>query len=381
MRTYDTIVLGMGGMGSATAYYLAKAGKKVLGLERFDIPNCMGSSHGQARIFRLSQFAGSVYVPLAIRALELWEDLEARSEEKLLYKTGGLDCGSEGGEFINAAIKSCRDHQLNYELWNSKDLSSRYPAIQLPPDYLALYQPDAGFLDPERCITAFVNLAFSHGAEIHAHEQIVDWKAGKSSVSVTTNRATYEAETIVFAPGAWAAKVLPILAPYMHIERAVAAWFQPLKPELFKLGKLPIFIIEDQGDGCYGFPMFGRPGFRAGTFRDPSPPIDPDQVDRQIKPVDEQHIRKFVEKFLPLGAGEMVAAETCLYEFSADEHFIIDVHPEYPNVSFAAGFSSYGYKFCTAVGEIMAQMAMNGQKPRSVSNFALDRFAKAVLKK
>ncbi len=372
--SFDTIVVGIGGMGSSTIFNLAQRGQRVLGIERFSIPNAQGSSHGGGRIFRLSQFAGAQYVPLAIRSLELWYELEEQASKKIFHKTGGLDCGRRDKEFIQTALKSCRDHGIQHEVLTAGEVMSRFPAISLPSDYVGVYQSDAGILNPELCITEYTNLAKRHGATIKTSEQLLEWNSDGESVSVRTDKGTYEAQNVVFTTGAWIHKVVPLLRPFMRIERAVAAWFKPKEPRIFEKDRLPIYIIEEDGDGCYGFPLFNSEGFRVGTFRDPSAEIDPDTVVRDISEDDILKLRSYVSKFLPHGDGEVVGAETCLYEFSSDEHFIIDFHPDFPNVSIAGGFSSYGFKFCSVIGEVMSEMVLERKIRDGVKSFTLDRF-------
>jgi sarcosine oxidase len=309
-----------------------------------------------------------------LRSLDLWKYIENKSDEKLLYQTGGLDAGKTSGNFFQTALESCQTHNLSYEVIEGANLQKRFPAFTLPEDYSGLFQPDAGLLIPERCITTFVNLAFEAGAEIHANEEVLEWKEKDGGIVVKTNRDTYRADRLIITAGAWTSKFLPMLSKLLVVERAVAAWFQPLNPALFKLGKMPIFIIEDRNNGCYGFPMFGHPGFRVGTFRDLNPETLPDEINRNVGNEDLEHIRYFVEKFLPKGNGEVVATETCLYTNSPDEHFIIDFHPEVPQVSFAAGFTGYGFKFCPVIGEIMADLATEGGTSHNIADFSLNRF-------
>src|SRR5947209_4084225 len=173
---YDVIVAGVGGMGSATAYHLARRGRKVLGLERYDVPHEMGSSHGITRIIRLAYYEHPSYVPLLRRAYELWRDLQQQAGEQLLFLTGSLDAGPAGSEVFEGSRASCEAHGLAHEVLTGTELNRRFPGYRLPAETRAVFQPEGGFLTPERCIVAHVRLAQAAGAEIHAREPVLDWE-------------------------------------------------------------------------------------------------------------------------------------------------------------------------------------------------------------
>ncbi len=372
---YDAIVVGVGGMGSAATYHLAKRGKRVLGLERFDIPHVMGSSHGVNRIIRLAYFEHPSYVPLLRRSYELWRELESGAGEQLLYITGGIDSGPEDGPCFNGALLSCRLHNIPHEVLTGDEVNRRFPAYNLPSSTRAVYQADAGFVASERAIVAHVQAAHECGAEIRAREQVLGWEAKDGGVVVETDKGRYEAERLVISAGVWAGSLVPALAGKVVAERQILAWLQPKTPALFKMDRFPIFIVEvTPEERYYGFPVFSVPGFKFGLFHHLHEHTTGDTVDRVCHPRDEEVLRRFAETYFPQGAGPTMSMVACMFENSPDEHFIIDTLPNTPQVSVAAGFSGHGYKFCSVVGEIMADLATTGQTRHDIGLFSLSRF-------
>ena len=371
---YDGIVLGVGAMGSATAYQLAKRGKRVLALEQFGIPHNMGSSHGHTRIIRMAYYEHPSYVHLLRRAYELWREIQREASEKLLYTTGSIDSGPEDSWVFKGSWESCKQHDLPHEVLTGAELRRRHPGYNLPHDHLALLQPDGGFLAPERCIVSYVMAAQSYGAEIHAHEKVLEWEPLESGVRVHTNRGTYEADKLVITAGAWDADLLDVLDGLAVPERQVLAWLQPTRPERFRLDNFPVFnLLVDEGR-FYGFPVFGVPGFKFGKYFHLEETGPADEIDREPHDYDEQILRQFAERYFPDGYGPTMSLATCMFTNTPDHHFIIDVHPEYEQVSFASPCSGHGFKFASVVGEIMADLAEKGMTRHDISLFSLDRF-------
>ncbi|MBA2443436.1 MAG: N-methyl-L-tryptophan oxidase, partial [Rubrobacter sp.] len=256
---YDVIVVGVGGMGSAAAYYLARRGLRVLGLERYGIPHNRGSSHGHTRIIRLAYYEHPSYVPLIQRAYELWEEMERVSGERLLHVTGSIDAGPEDSWVFKGSWDSCKLHDLPHEVLTGAELRRRHPGYHLPKDHAALLQPDGGFLAPERCIVSYVMAAQDEGAEIRAREQVLEWEPLEGGVRVRTDRGEYAAEKLVVTAGAWNADLLGVLDGLAVPERQVLAWLQPTRPERFRTDTFPVFnLLVDEGR-FYGFPVFGVP--------------------------------------------------------------------------------------------------------------------------
>jgi sarcosine oxidase len=358
---YDAIVAGVGGMGSAIVDHLARRGRRVLGLERFDVPNELGSSHGITRIIRLAYYEHSSYVPLLRRAYELWRELEADAGERLLHVTGSIDAGPEDSFVFAGSLRSCLDHDLPHEVVDSLELRRRYPGYRLPPETQALIQPEGGFLLPERCIVAHVERAQAHGADVRARERVLEWApTAEGGVRVRSDRGTYEAERLVLATGAWASELAGLGEDFVAAERQVLAWLQPTRPELFAPERFPVFNLVVGEGRYYGFPVFGIPGFKFGRYHHLEERVDPDRVEREPRPADEGVLREFAERYFPDGAGPTIALKVCLFENSADEHFVLDLHPECPQVVLAAGFSGHGFKFCSVVGEVVADLTLDG---------------------
>jgi sarcosine oxidase len=372
MERYDVVVVGVGGMGSAALYHLARRGKRVLGLERFDVPNDMGSSHGITRIIRLAYFEHSDYVPLLRRAYELWRELESEAGEQLLHITGIVEAGER---IYDGALRSSSDHDIPYESVNGRELGRRYPAFRLPPELPVFLQPDGGFLLPERCIVAHVNGALARGAVVSARERVLEWAETENGVQVQTDRRVVEAERLVLTAGAWSQDVGRLPAGLAGALRQAVAWFQPGRPELFTPERLPVFNLALEGEHFYGFPVFGVPGFKVGRFDHFGAGGDPDAIPREPTREDEAPLRAFVERYFPDGAGPTIALKTCLFEPSPDEHFLIDRHPDTESAIVGAGFSGHGFKFCSIVGETLADLVVDGSTSHDIGFLRLARFA------
>jgi len=374
---FDTIVIGVGGMGSAAVYELAKRGQKVLGLERYDIPHSMGSSHGLTRIIRLAYMEDLEYVPLLQRTYELVRETQAKAGEQLLFVTGGIDASAPDDKVFKGSILACKTFDLKHEVYTPKELSKRFPAFHLPGGMMANYQPDSGFLLSERCIVAHVNLATSLGAVIHGREQVVSWDASGEGVKVKTDRNTYSAGHLVITAGAWANKLLTPLRKGLAVpERQVLAWLAPKRPEIFSTGNFPIWYIKAPEGEFYGFPVWGIPGFKLGRMHHRGETVDPDKMDRECHPEDEALLRAFAERYFPEAAGPTLSLKACIFTNTPDEHFIIDRHPEHPQVLFGAGFSGHGFKFTSVIGEILAELAVDEKTRHDIGFLRLGRFTR-----
>ena len=241
---------------------------------------------------------------------------------------------------------------------------------------MAVYQPDGGFLLSERCIVANVNAALELGAEVHGRERVVFWRPTRLGVRVETDRNDYDARKLVIAAGAWSGQVAEILGEVAVPERQVLGWFQPSRPELFRPDRFPVFSAEFEEGRFYGYPSYSVPGFKVGKYHHLGQGVDdPDTMDREARAQDEMVLRGFTRRYMPLAAGPTLALKTCMFTNSPDEHFILDRHPDYPQVCVAAGFSGHGFKFASVVGEIMADLAEEGDTAHDLSLFRLDRFA------
>ncbi|ELY48599.1 N-methyl-L-tryptophan oxidase [Natronorubrum bangense] len=372
---YDVIVLGVGGMGSATVAHLAERGVDVLGLERYDIPHSYGSSHGSTRIIRLAYAEHPAYVPLLERAYELWDDLEADHDRQLRYRTGSIDAGPAGDPLVEGSRRSCEEHGLTYEQLSGAELGERYPGYGLPEEYEAIYQPDGGYLVPEQCIIAHVNRAHRAGATIRARERVVDWQpTADGGVRVETDYDRYKADKLVLTAGSWAAQFVDALEGVAVPERQVLAWLQPHEPDLFTPAQFPVWNLQVPEGRYYGFPVHDVPGFKFGRYNHREETVDPDALEREPTQADERLLRTFAEQYFADGAGPTMRLQTCLFTNTPDDHFVLDTLPDHPQVTVGAGFSGHGFKFASVIGEILADLALEGETDHPTELFSIDRF-------
>ena len=361
-------------MGSAAAFHLASRGLRVLALERHGLAHELGSSHGLTRIIRLAYFEHPAYVPLLRRSYVLWRDLQDRARERLLHVTGGLDVGREGSEIVAGSLRSCEIHGLTHQVLTSRELSRRFPAWRLPESAVAVLQPDAGFLIPERCIQVHAEAAVGLGAEVHEHEAALEWTPAVGGVRVRTTLATYEAEQLVISAGPWVGKLVPELAPLLFPERQVLGWFATRHAALFAPTRFPVFMLDVAEGQFYGFPVHGVAGFKIGKWHHLRERIDPDVMDRDTHPSDEAILREAVARYLPGANGPLLRSKPCIFTNTPDEHFIIDRHPVYSQVLVVSPCSGHGFKFCSVVGEIVADLVESGRTAHDISLFRVSRF-------
>lgn len=373
---YDVIVVGVGGMGSAACYHLARRGKRVLGIERHGIPHAYGSSHGLTRIIRLAYHEDPAYVPLVRRAMMLWLETGDRFGQPLMFTTGSLDLGPGGGAFFSGSLAACREHDLPHEVLTAAEINHRFPAFRLPADHSGLFQPNGGFIASERAIVAHAELAQAAGAEIHTGEAVLDWQplAG-GGVRVRTDRGSYDAGRLILSAGAWLADLVPSLAPVAVPERQVIAWFEPTTPAKFMPDAMPVTILMVDEGPYFTLPIWGGPGVKIGLHHHRFERGHPDAIRRAPDADDEALLRVCLGRYMPDANGPMVRAADCLYTNTPDEHFIIDALPDNPDVIVASPCSGHGFKFASVIGEILADLAIAGTSRFDLSMFRLGRFA------
>lgn len=370
---YDAIVVGVGGIGSATTYHLARRGLDVLGIERHDVPHAMGSSHGSTRIIRKAQQEGPSYVPLVERAYELWRDLEARTGRDLLYVTGSVHAGAPGTDLVGNVREACDANGIEYELLSAETVNERFPGYDLPEGFDAVYQDDGGFLDCERCISAHVQAAHAEGATIRGREEVLEWSETTDGVRVRTDKGRYAADELVLAAGPWTAELLPSIAENAVPVRALMTWLQPKRPELFAPERFPVFVLRGEEEGGYGFPVHDVPGFKFGRSGENREVVDPDQMDREPTTAEEELHRRFAETYFPEGAGPTISLRTCIQSYSADEDFVLGRAPGHDAVTVGAGFTGHGFKFASVTGEILADLATEGETDHDISEHGVER--------
>jgi sarcosine oxidase len=371
MSSYDVIVIGLGGMGSAAAAHLAGRGARVLGLERFGPAHAQGSSHGGSRIIRQAYFEDPAYVPLLRRSYELFEQLGTDSGSDLLTITGGLYLGLPESETVAGSLRAAQEWDLPHELLSATEIRRRFPTFDPADDEVGVYEAVAGFVRPEATVTAHLELAGRSGAELRFEEPALGWAADGDGVRVTTAAGTYTAGRLVICPGAWAPELLADLGVPLTVERQVMYWFQPdggVAP--FTPERHPIWIHGEDDRQLYGFPAIDGPegGVKAAFFRR-GVVCTPDTIDREVRPEEAEVIAAHLRAFLPTMPDRLLAAVACMYTTTPDQHFVIANHPLHERVTVACGFSGHGFKFVPVVGEILADLALTGATEHPIGLF------------
>jgi sarcosine oxidase len=377
MAHFDVVVCGLGAMGSAALHQLARRGRRVLGVERYTPGHDRGSSHGSTRIIRLGYFEHPSYVPLLQRAYTLWRELEAASGRRLLHVTGIAEIGPPAGTLVRGTLASARLHQLRHEVLSAPELMRRLPAFRVPQDYVAVIQPDGGFLEAEPSIATHLALASAAGAEIRSGETVRAIEPCAGSVRLITDRGTVEAGAAIVAVGAWTKSLLPELRAPLRVTREVMGWFATAD-DLRSAGQLPVFIIESRHGMHYGIPPLR--GERRATaikvakhhHRDEA--VDPDAYDRIVSADDEALIRAAIADHVPAANGALITAQTCLYTMTPDRDFLIDHLPGASHVIVASPCSGHGFKFAPVIGEALADLATTGATRHDIGRFSLRRF-------
>jgi sarcosine oxidase len=394
MTAYDAIVVGLGAHGSATVAELARRGAKVLGIERFERGHAKGSFVGKSRIIRLAYFEHPDYVPLLRRAWERWLDLERETGQKLLHQTGGLYAGAAGSEIVTGSLRSAREHGLAHDELTTDDLRSRFPWLKVDDGMAGLFEKQAGYLVPEACIEAHLQVAERNGAELRFGDPVDDWYKDGSGFGVHTAGGTRESTGgVVLCSGAWLAPLLPDVTIPLAIERVPLFWYEPDQPDAFR--DIPVYLVETADGNFYGFPYLADQGLkvarhgsgdlmpvrresrdvgggvRFGSFAMPNL----DKLDREVHPGEDDRVRHFVRRYLPDGQGPLRDAIVCMYTKTPDEQFVIDTLPRLPGVAYASACSGHGFKFASVVGEILADLTLSGRTAHPIGFLSASRFA------
>jgi sarcosine oxidase len=373
-RAYDVIVLGVGGMGSAALFELARRGRRVLGLERFPLGHDRGSSHGRTRVIRTAYFEHPDYVPLVRRAYERWYDLEQRCGRRLLTECGCLSLGRPDGELIAGVRAAATAHAVPVEMMDADELRRRYPVFRAPDGFVGVLEREAGFLAVEDCVRAHIEEACRLGAEVRAEEPVRSWHADAGGVQVETSADRHRAARLVITAGPWAGELLARHGAALTVMRQTLFWFGTTDDAAFRRDVFPVYLAETPTGFFYGLPVVDRFGHKAAQHYGARELRHPDEVERTVTAADELPVRSFLRDWLPAADGPLRRSETCLYTLTPDRHFLIGLHPEHPHVAIAAGFSGHGFKFASAVGEVLADLAEAGRTELPVGRFGFGRF-------
>jgi sarcosine oxidase len=373
--TFDVIVIGAGGMGSAAVCELARRGRRVLALEQFTLGHDQGSSHGQTRIIRQAYYEHPDYVPLVRRAFERWYDLEQRQGVHLLTGCGCLSIGRPDSEMILGVQRSAREHGLPIEDLGAADLRQRFPQFRFADEYAGVLERTAGFLYVEECVRAHIREAQQHGATFRENEPVREWEATTTGVDVRTDRGHYSAVKLVLTAGPWAGQMLADRGAGLTVMRQVPLWFGTQNDAAFRRDVFPLYIADTPEGYFYGFPVLDGNGAKVARHYGAPELANPAEIARDIAPRDEEVLRCFLRAHLPGVNGPRRRAAVCIYTLTPDRHFVIDLHPDHANVAVATGFSGHGFKFATAVGEALADLAEKGSTALPITMFRAGRFA------
>lgn len=370
-RPYDVAVVGLGAMGAATLWRLATSGARAIGIDMYEPPHTIGSSHGQTRIIREAYYEHPLYVPLVRRAYELWSELERQAGRQLFVRTGGVMVGDPGGVLVRGALASAREHGIDHELLDSDEVHRRWPGLTPDIGMVAVHEKRAGMLLPEPCLEAMLGMARSAGAEVLTGTRMESWEGGADAVRLRTSAGTIAARHVVLATGPWLPAMLAGTGIPLVVERQVFHWMQPLRPELCRAESTPIGLWEYADDRIVAtFPDVGG-GIKAQIHHEGSTHASPDEVMRETMPEEETRTRTLLARFWPAANGELLDRIVCIYTNTPDHHFLIDRHPADERVILASPCSGHGFKFAPAIGELLMRLTLEGEEVPAASPFRI----------
>lgn len=372
-ETYDVIVLGVGGFGSGAFYHLAKRCQKVLGIEQFGIAHDQGSSHGETRIIRKAYFEHPNYVPLAIRAYDLWRDLESESGQNLMRLSGVLLAGPSEGQAVSGAKVSAKQHGLLLEELTPKEARDRFPGLKFDDQFAVVHEPDAGYLYVEKCVTAHIVQAQKLGGVLKTRETVLDWSSDNKTVKVQTDKSQYEARGLVITAGPWAVRMLKGLSVTLKVLRKPVFWSKVHAGFEKTIPGWPGFLFELPQGVFYGLPGSDGASLKLAEHTGGQVVEDPAKASRQVLPQDQQAIEGFIRQCVPAARMDFQRQSVCFYTMTPDSHFLIDRHSGYSNVVFGAGFSGHGFKFTSVLGLALSEMISGGSTSLPVQFLSLSR--------
>lgn len=362
-------------MGSASTDALALRGVRVVAFDRHQTPHSLGSSHGHSRIIREAYYEHPLYVPLVRRAYERWHELERFAGEILLVETGGVMAGPERGPLFAGALESATTHAIDHEILSPAELRQRCPAFAPRSDWMALVEKRAGFLKPERCISAMLARAQSNGAILKTDAAVSRWTLDGGAIRISTASSSVTVERLVVAAGPWLPSLLDSVGVRipLEIERQLSHWFKPrVDRGHFAPGDCPIALWEMPGGDVFAtFPNDGH-GIKCGMHH-AGAPTSPDSVNRTVSRDEDAAARALLEQVMPGAGGDVLESRVCLYTNTPDHHFIID-WAQKGRVLVVSPCSGHGFKFASAIGEIVSQLVLDGRSWLDLEPFSLQRF-------
>lgn len=377
MRSFDTIVLGLGAMGSAAALACVQRGQKVLGLEQFPLVHDQGSSHGHSRIIREAYYEHPAYVPLVQEAFRRWNDMEEQTGQSLLTRSACANIGPPESEIIRGVQQAAGEHRLSTETWDAQAIRSNIPAMWVPDDYVAAVEANAGWLKVEECVRGMHRLASMLGATLRGQERVASWKCTPHHVEVVTDRDSYQAGHLIITAGPWAGQMLAELALPLWVMRQQQLWFTPPEAQAshYAAPQLPIFIIDTSEGHFYAIPCQAGPGVKIAQHYGAPELSSPDGINRSFHDQDLVPVRQFLHSYLPtLASATLASSAVCIYTLSPDRHFIIDRHPYHERIALATGFSGHGFKFAPVIGEMLADLLEGKVRVQTQTLFSIKRF-------
>jgi sarcosine oxidase len=384
---YDVVILGLGATGSAAAYQSAKRGLSVLGIDQFSPPHTHGSSHGDTRITRKAIGEGDVYVPLVLRANEIWREIQREAGVDLITLTGGLwissaarQAESHVANFFDNTVSAARRFGIEHQVLDAADIRKRFPQFKVRDNEVGYYEPDAGYLRPEACIAAQLQLAARRGAELRTGERVESFHDHDGVITVLTDRGIYKTKQLVLCAGPWVRRfVPPHIAKHFTVTRQVMYWFEvDAPPERYRAPAFPAWIweLQDRKNVIYGTPAIdGSAAIKVGTEQYATSTMV-ESVAREVTDEEKRGMyEQLVAPYLPEASGRCVRAATCLYTATPDFQFVIDRLPHQPGVLLASPCSGHGFKHSAAVGEILAELVSEGHSRIRIGHFSLDRLS------
>lgn len=373
MLHYEAIVLGTGGVGSAALYELARRGVRALGLDRFEPGHDRGSSHGVTRIMRQAYYEHPDYVPLVLLAYRRWAELAERRREALYHEVGLVQVGPPDGEVLPGVLASAQAHGLEVEELSAREIESRWSGFRVHAPLAGVFERRAGYLRVEECVRAHIAEALALGAQLHTGLTVRRWQVTGSSVLVETDRESYAARWLIVAAGAWARELVGDLGLRLEVRRKPVFWYETAGSAYRADRGCPCFLYETAAGIFYGVPEIDAWGVKVAEHTGGAPVADPLAVNRDMDPEERARIEAFLSTCLPQAAGRLTRHTVCMYTMTPDAHFVVDRHPAWPQVVFAAGLSGHGFKFTGVLGEALADLALEGRTSLPIGFLAADR--------